>query len=81
MASATHERSHDTYGRPTYTARKPEPHCVFGGFKMAYTDWVRTEDGWDCDFDFDGLPATVFATAEECEAAIAGRALDMAVAA
>ncbi len=63
-------RSHYSHGRPTYTARAPEPHTVYGGFRMAFTDWVRDEDGWDCDFDFDGLPTTVFATEADCLAAI-----------
>ena len=71
---ATAARSHDNYGRPTYTTRAPEPHTVFGGWRMAYTDWVRDEDGWDCDYDFDGLPTTVFATEAECLAAIEQRA-------
>lgn len=64
-------RSHDRYGRPTYTARRPEPHTVYGGWRMAYADWTRTEDGWDCDYSFGGLPVTVFPTKEACEAAIA----------
>lgn len=74
----THFRGHDDYGRVTHTARRPEPHTVFGGWRMAYTDWTRTEDGWDCDYDFHGLPETVFATVEECEAAIEERAVSMA---
>lgn len=77
----THRRDHDAKGQPVYIARKPVPYCVFGGFKMAFEDWTRTEDGWDCEPDFEGLPSTVFESREACEAAIASQAPVMQVAA
>jgi hypothetical protein len=40
------------------------PHTVYGG-------WTRTEDGWDCDYDYEGLPDTVYPTADDCREAIA----------
>lgn len=63
-------RGIDHYGRITHTARQPEPLCVFGGYKMAYCDWYRSEDGWEMDVDYEGLPSTVFPTIEACQAAI-----------
>lgn len=66
-----HIRQIDGLGRLAHTARQPEPHCVYGGYKMAYSDWYRSEDGWECDYDFKGLPSTVFPDFEACEAAIA----------
>lgn len=55
------------------TPAKLVPWTVHGGFRMAYQVWEWTEDGWDCEWDTDGLPATIFATQAECEAAIAER--------
>lgn len=84
MSIQTFTRDTDRYGRTTHTAARPQPHCVAGGFRMAYTDWVRTEDGWDCDFDFEGLRDTVYGTHAECQAAIdagsyfAGQAMQVA---
>lgn len=73
MQGAAETRGRDDYGRTTYTARKPTPYCTAHGFRMAHADWTRTEDGWDCEWDFDGLPLTYFETKEACEAAIAAR--------
>jgi len=77
----SHRRDHDAYGRPVHVARQPSAYWVFGGFRMSYEDWTRTEEGWDCDYDFDGLPATVFPTVEACEHAIVALCQPLSVAA
>ena len=46
------------------------PHCVAGGFRMVREDWSRSSDGWDCDYDFEGLDDTIFATEADCQQAI-----------
>lgn len=45
-------------------------HCVFGGFRMAREVWERGPDGWECDYDINGLDDTVWPTRAECQAAI-----------
>jgi len=59
--------SHYDRGR-LVTPWKLEPHCVYGGFAMAWTRWERTENGWD--FDWHLPPGSdVFASAEDAVAA------------
>lgn len=45
-------------------------HCVFGGFRMARELWTRGPDGWECDYDVNGLDPTVWPTEAECLRAI-----------
>lgn len=72
MASHTetaNDSRHDKWGRRLIREGQA-PHMVFGGFQIATADWVRTEDGWDCDYDI--VSPVVYLTADECWAAIRG---------
>ena len=46
------------------------PLTVFGGYRMADEVWQRTLDGHECDYDYEGLPETLYPTREACEQAI-----------
>lgn len=43
---------------------------VFGGWRMAWEVGKRTPEGWDCDYQHDGLDPTVWPTEAECLRAI-----------
>ena len=64
-------RDRDAYGRRIDRCGQA-PHMVLGGFKIATDTWTRTEDGWDCDYDF--ISHEVYPTADLCWAAINGDA-------
>lgn len=64
-------RDHDDYGRRIFREGEA-PHMVLDGFKIATADWIRTEDGWECEYEFSSH--TIYPTAEECWAAIRGEA-------
>lgn len=66
MQGATDTRTTDAMGRPFARAPKLIPVTVYGGWRLAYEDWTRTEDGWDCDYEFHG---PVYATRELAEVA------------
>ena len=67
MTPAHQHRSRDAQGRRTIHEGL-EAHMVFGGFKIATAEWTRTEDGWDCHYEF--VSPTVYPTAEACQRAI-----------
>jgi hypothetical protein len=43
-----------------------------GGVDYIIVDevWTRTEDGWDCTYDTEGLPTDTYPTKEACQQAI-----------
>lgn len=71
------KRDRDLYGRRV-DYEGAAPHRTGEGYRIAYATWTRTEDGWDCDYDFPSYET--FATEAECWAAIKGTQ-DVAVAA
>lgn len=61
---------HRGWTRPRETTL-PQAHFYAGAYRMAWVDWTRHgDDGWDCDWSFDGLDATLYPTKEACEQAI-----------
>lgn len=61
--------------RPDRNPWTLEPHCVFGGYRIAYIRWTqpRGED-WDQECEFAAWDRTVYATHEEALAAIVAHA-------
>ena len=44
-------------------------------YRIAYEDWFRVNEpggleGWDCNYDTEGLPETLYPTREACQQAI-----------
>ncbi len=65
--SGHQHRSRDAQGRRVIHEGL-EPHTVFGGFKIATSEWTRTEDGWDCEYEI--VSPTLYPTADACRVAI-----------
>ncbi len=42
--------------------------CVYGGYRLAWAWWTRTENGWEWDRDW--ISETVYETKEACQRAI-----------
>lgn len=47
------------------------PHFYAGAYRMAAQQWERHgDDGWDCEYETEGLDPTLYPTKEACEQAI-----------